>query len=76
MILDSIFRWIWRINGLLILLGASVLGVYLLLNAISSFKRSAIEMPVSNIAADPDGAEKWVSAAPVLSVEQSICIYR
>lgn len=64
--MDKFFSWVWRINGLLILcvslLIVGRIGFDLLETHAKQNQPS--EPTVTNIAADPDGIEKWVLGVP------------
>lgn len=74
MAVDNIFRWIWRINGLILLIGAIAIGVVMLMGMFSGLGRNAPGPVVSNIATDPEGSEKWVLGRS-RSVSGSMIIY-
>lgn len=57
---DKIFRWVWRINGLLILLGSLFIVGTLLIEFSNRSSRYDPEPVVTGIADDPEGSERWV----------------
>ena len=74
MAVDSIFRWIWRVNGLIVLLGSFAIAAVILFGFLSGYKRNAPEPLVSSVASDPEGSEKWVLGRSI-SVSGSEFIY-
>jgi len=57
---NKIFRWVWRINGLVILLGSLFIAGTLLIELSTRSVRYDPEPVVTGIAADPEGFERWV----------------
>jgi len=65
--MEKIFSWIWRINGLLIL----IVALFVVTNIGSDMLEKNSRKPrepepiVTTIVADPDGKEQWVLGTPV-----------
>jgi len=57
---DKVFKWIWNINGLILLMGL-ILALVVISYQLSEyiFKDSPNEQPTLNLATDKDGEEKW-----------------
>jgi len=57
--MEKFFRWVWRLNGLLVLLASILVIGFVVGQVINSLTRDTNEPEPINIAADPEGLEKW-----------------
>ena len=62
--LDRIFTWVWRLNGILILISAMLFPGMLLSGFAGSFRGQVEEPVTTSIAEDPEGAENWILGRP------------
>ena len=64
--MEKFFRWTWRINGLLFLLGTLLIFGNVGYEYFERITRTSREPQpiVTNIVADPEGKEQWVLGAP------------
>lgn len=72
--MDRIFIWVWRINGLLVMVGTILVIGSLIFNQLERNTRNTPERSVTNIASDPEGKEKWFLASPI-QVEGTDIVY-
>lgn len=62
--IEKIFTWIWRLNGLLILGIALITLGFISFTFLMDFNRPEPERLTTNIAEDPQGKENWVLGRP------------
>lgn len=72
---NKFFKWVWRVDGLLILIVAIFLAFLMLTEAVRklSWQEHKEEVIVS-VADDPEGKEKWVLGAPVDSISNMVIL--
>lgn len=72
---NKFFRWVWRLDGLLIFIVAICLAFLMLIEA---YRKLTWEAPkqevIVSIADDPEGKEKWVLGTPVDSVRNMVIL--
>lgn len=65
---NKFFKLVWRINGLIILGGATLIALFVVYNIAKDFIRSSNRpqpVVVENLASDPEDKEKWVIGSPI-----------
>lgn len=62
---NKFFAWVWRLNGIIILLVAGLLACFLIYELTKNIFRSRPEKNVIvNVAEDPKGEERWALGSP------------
>lgn len=64
--MDSFFKWIWRVNGLLVLIAVLSFIAIFSLEYFEHRTSDTSDPVITNIAADPEGKEQWVLDHPQL----------
>ena len=61
---NKFFLWVWRINGIAILIVAIFAGIFMLRIFTNIFWERPQDPVITNVAEDPEGKEKWVLGGP------------